>query len=177
MDLFFTLLPRFCNTIENLESRCEELTKQIDELNQIIVIERRKKERLVQENKQLTEASGEKKAERVQLRSIKNEGGQRLDTVDGTGDNTSGYGFKSPNSSGTMSSSGEEDDVLRQQNDALDKLQHELEMTRKEWLAEQQRVSELEEQLIAISELLNEWRVNWRRRRSAANPTIIEWFN
>lgn len=62
------------------------------------------------------------------------------------------YGFKSPNSSGTMSSSGEEDDVLRQRNDEMDKLQHELEMTRKEWLAEQQRVSELEEQLIAISE-------------------------
>lgn len=60
------------------------------------------------------------------------------------------YGFKSPNSSGTMSSSGEEEDVLRQQQ--MDKLQHELEMTRKEWLAEQQRVSELEEQLIAISE-------------------------
>lgn len=61
------------------------------------------------------------------------------------------YGFRSPNSSGTMSSCGE-DDVLRQRNDELDKLQHELEMTRKEWLAEQQRVSELEEQLIAISE-------------------------
>lgn len=60
------------------------------------------------------------------------------------------YGFKSPNSSGTMSSSGEEEDVLRQQQ--MEKLQHELEMTRKEWLAEQQRVSELEEQLIAISE-------------------------
>lgn len=64
------------------------------------------------------------------------------------------YGFKSPNSSGSMSGSGGEEDVLRQRNDELDKLQHELEMTRKEWLAEQQRVSELEEQLIAISEYL-----------------------
>lgn len=61
------------------------------------------------------------------------------------------YGFKSPNSSGSMSGGGEDDDVLRERNDELEKLRHELEMTRKEWLAEQQRVSELEEQLIAIS--------------------------
>lgn len=66
-----------------------------------------------------------------------------------------GYGFKSPNSSGSMSSTsggGDDDDELRERNDQLEKLRHELEMTRKEWLAEQQRVSELEEQLIAISE-------------------------
>lgn len=61
------------------------------------------------------------------------------------------YGFKSPNSSGSMvdQQNGDAEDAAR--NDILDKLQHELEMTRKEWLAEQQRVSELEEQLIAIS--------------------------
>lgn len=63
------LINRLCNTIENLESRCEELGKQIDELNQIIVIERRKKERLMQENKQLTETNGDKRSDRAQLRS------------------------------------------------------------------------------------------------------------
>ena len=148
-----------CNTIENLESRCEELTKQIEDLNQIIVIERRKKERLAQENKQLTDANGERKtADRVQLRPVKNRESCQADGVDGgaaqNGDEGADitYGFKSPNSSGSVSNSGEEEDVLRQRNDELDKLQHELEMTRKEWLAEQQRVSELEEQLIAISE-------------------------
>lgn len=39
--------------------------------------------------------------------------------------------------------------------DESEKLRHELEMTRKEWLSEQQRVSELEEQLISISESLS----------------------
>lgn len=110
----------------------------------------------MQENKQLAETSGEKKSDRVQLRSIKNESKPtNADSVDGSGEPVYDmgaditYGFRSPNSSGTISC---EDDVLRQRNDELDKLQHELEMTRKEWLAEQQRVSELEEQLIAISE-------------------------
>lgn len=90
--LFQLSIPWFitnslCNTIENLEGRCEELTKQIDELNQIIVIERRKKERLMQENKQLSESNGEKNtADRVQLRSVKNQGKSNADTVDGSGD-------------------------------------------------------------------------------------------
>lgn len=51
------------------------------------MIERRKKERLLQENKQLAETNGEKKAERVQLRSVKNhQSKSNADAVDGSGD-------------------------------------------------------------------------------------------
>lgn len=93
------LTTSLCNTIENLENRCEELTKQIDELNQIIVIERRKKERLVQENKQLTESSGEKRAERGQLQSVgrsKNDSRGNADAVDGSEDAVSNIVRKTP---------------------------------------------------------------------------------
>lgn len=73
---------RLCSTIENLESRCEELTKQIDELNQIITIERRKKERLVQENKALTETtnSDATRKDRAQLRPVPHQNGEPYST-------------------------------------------------------------------------------------------------
>lgn len=156
---------RLGHNIESCETRCEELTRQLEECRQSLAIERRKNERLLAEkSKAGSDANG------VQLKSTSHKDNVEAhsDTVQtGYDANTTApenysFAFASPASKNNANSTGisvvEGDGSFdlslacgQEGNDEIIKLVSDLETTRRAFMAEQQRCGELEEQLVAIS--------------------------
>lgn len=148
------------HNIENLEARCEELSKTLDDVKQTLDIERRKNERLQQERN--------KHNEQLSNRLRNNPGFDPLLASESTNDEIPDHNESSENYSFAFepyrgsrnANSTETADALAdaldnstastEENEELIRLMTELEATKKAFLSEQQRVGELEEQLMAI---------------------------
>lgn len=153
------------HNIETLECRCEELTKSIEDTKQALTIERRKNERLLQE-KNNAAASNEQMG--VRLRHLEkeptNNGDGEIESFQPNNSNPENCSFaflsssannKNANSTGISDVSHNEsinnlsiDGV--EDNEELIRVISDLESTKKSLLSEQQRVAELEDQLVAI---------------------------
>ena len=153
-----------------MEARCEELTKQLEECRQSLTAERRKNERLTAEN---NKANGnESNSIKLKATHSKDNNDFPATATDATQfayeANTSApencsFAFASPgsrhnaNSTGISGVEGGENtfDLSivcdQESNNEIIKLVSDLETTKRAFMAEQQRCSELEEQLVAIS--------------------------
>lgn len=150
------------HNIETLECRCEELTKSLEDTRQTLTIERRKNERLLQEKNN----AGNEKQE-VRLRHHNKESSSISDgeadsfhanttnpencsfvfqssSANNKNSNSTGISDSSQNESFNISMIGAED------NEEIIRVVSDLETTKKALVSEQQRVSELEDQLVAI---------------------------
>lgn len=157
------------HNLESLETRCADLQKQLEETRQALTAERRKNERLMQENR----FNGASENEAIKLKTSEKTAQHNLDeTQEGFEANTTApencsyvfgtLGGASPrgnaNSTGISGTSGNPDQSLdlsmvgvgAEDNEDIIKLVNELETTKKAFLSEQQRCGELEEQLMAI---------------------------
>ena len=157
--------------MESLETRCEDLQKQLEETRQLLNAERRKNERLTQEAR-----NAGSEAQVVRLRSTEQQqsanAGNANQSENGFEANTTApencsFIFQSPvranaaNSTGISSgNSGQEQSydlsmlsggvTGGEDNEDIIKLVNDLEITKKTFVVEQQRCGELEEQLVAI---------------------------
>lgn len=150
------------HNIETLEARCEELTKNVEDLKQTLDAERRKNERLVQEKNNRNDQYNARLRNHDDLHNS-----SLLDEVDSdevhksynstsSPEHQSGRGahMKNANSTGTSDCLAVDQldvsNIAGEENEELIKLMTELETTKKAYISEQQRVSELEEQLMTI---------------------------
>uniref|UniRef100_A0A1B0G5R8 Cerebellar degeneration-related protein 2-like n=1 Tax=Glossina morsitans morsitans TaxID=37546 RepID=A0A1B0G5R8_GLOMM len=158
------------NNIETLEGRCEELTKQLEEVRQALTAERRKNERFLAENI---------KTDSSDMTVVKLKHTSQKECNEGTADATLpvnydpsatapenfSFTFQSPvagrnaNSTSIISGDGggDQDNSFNLHmacssdgSDEIIKLVNDLESTKRAFMTEQQRCSELEEQLVAI---------------------------
>ncbi|XP_055685584.1 cerebellar degeneration-related protein 2 isoform X3 [Lutzomyia longipalpis] len=157
-------IKTLCHTVENLEARCDELVKQTDELNRIIAMERRKKER--QQNRENGWKDGAMKSskscqgnhdsepEADEASSLTNEEHLHSSNNHETGDfsslSTRLHDAVDFAANGTIRPSANSTEDQVHENEELLKLMTDLNNTKKELFCEQQRNSEMEEQLISI---------------------------
>lgn len=149
------------HNIESLESRYEELSRSLEEAKKLLSVERRKNDRLREENSQRDQQG-------VVLRHV---GGEDSANGDLTGDGgyepnqaqdsfsfafQSAKGSSSNNANSTelggasLADSFEFSSAANEENEELIRMMTDLETTKKALISEQQRVAELEEQLVAI---------------------------
>ncbi|EDW78287.1 uncharacterized protein Dwil_GK16349 [Drosophila willistoni] len=144
-------------SIETLEARCDELTQLLNECRQSLNAERRKNDQLQQERCKLLRNN-----EETEL-NVRNLGFTELSTMD-----QFSYGQRNvANSTGvsqlddisvpnkqllgdSMSNLNDSVSIKNEDNEVLVKLVSDLESMKRDFLSEQQRCGELEEQLIAI---------------------------
>ncbi|XP_059618942.1 cerebellar degeneration-related protein 2 isoform X3 [Phlebotomus argentipes] len=153
------------HTVEHLESRCDELVKTNEELNRIIAMERRKKER--QENRE----NGWKNGSIKLLKSPQENHDSEPEVEEASNNAANNTTLNSSNnhehsdlsnlparlqdvvdfpSNGTNRPSANSTEDSIHENEELLKLMTDLNSTKKELFCEQQRNSEMEEQLIQI---------------------------
>ncbi|XP_055709144.1 cerebellar degeneration-related protein 2-like isoform X2 [Phlebotomus papatasi] len=161
-------IKTLCHTVETLESRCEELVKQNEDLNKIIAMDRRKKER--QQNRE----NGWKDGAMKSSKSRQDNHDSEPETEEASNANVRENSSHSLNSSnnhelgdlsslsvrlqdvvdfptnGTIRPSANSTEDSIHENEELLKLMSDLNNTKKELMCEQQRNSEMEEQLISI---------------------------
>ncbi|XP_073834510.1 cerebellar degeneration-related protein 2-like isoform X1 [Musca autumnalis] len=149
------------HTIETLEARTEELTKQLDDVRQALTAEKRKNERLLAE---MSKNGGDANA--VKLKPKQNKDAAENDIkspqpgydANTTAPENCSFTFQSPAARNSTGISGTENDSSfdlsmvggQEGNDEIIKLVNDFEATKKAYMAEQQRCGELEEQLVAI---------------------------
>ncbi|XP_055846443.1 cerebellar degeneration-related protein 2-like isoform X2 [Episyrphus balteatus] len=150
------------HNIETLECRCEELTKSIEETKQTLTIERRKNERLLQEkNNAGNDQMGVRLRHHEKEVSNNSEGETEIFHANTTNPENCSFAFlsssannKNANSTGISDSSHNESVNISvdgvEDNEELIRVISDLESTKKALLSEQQRVGELEDQLVAI---------------------------
>ncbi|XP_055915535.1 cerebellar degeneration-related protein 2-like isoform X2 [Eupeodes corollae] len=150
------------HNIETLECRCEELTKTVEETKQTLTIERRKNERLLQEKNNAGNDQMEVRLRHHQKETSNNsEGDTEIFHANTTNPENCSFAFlsssadnKNANSTGISDSSQNESINISldgaEDNEELIRVISDLETTKKALLSEQQRVGELEDQLVAI---------------------------
>ncbi|GAB0093395.1 uncharacterized protein DMENIID0001_084890 [Sergentomyia squamirostris] len=162
-------IKTLCHTVETLETRCEEVVKQNDDLNRIIAMERRKKER--QQNRENGWRDGAMKSpksppenhdsepEADEAKNHDNERENSSHSLNSSNNHEMGDLSIPPKRlqdvvdfsiNGTLGPSANSTDYGIQENEELFKLMSDLNTTKKELMCEQQRNSEMEEQLISI---------------------------
>ena len=178
-EIKFSFCYRLGHTIETLEARCEELTKQLEECRQSLTAERRKNERLTAENNKST--GGESNSVKLKATQSKDNNDFPATAADTTSQsayeaNTTAqencsFAFASPGSRHNANSTGisgvESEHAFdlsmvcdQESNNEIIKLVSDLEATKRAFMAEQQRCSELEEQLVAISKYCKQLLLN-----------------
>lgn len=148
-----------------METRCEELTKQLEECRQSLTVERRKNERLLAEkSKSALDANGVKLKPVFDKDLNESPADAQLLGYDAntTAPENCSFAFASPaarNHANSTGISGMADDNSfhlsmtcgQECNDEFIKLVSELDATKRAYNAEQQRCGELEEQLVSTS--------------------------
>lgn len=146
-----------------MEARCEELTKQLEECRQTLTVERRKNERLTAEKNKAGNEGNLVKLKATQSKES-NETPAADTTQPGSDESTAAPASRQKaNSTGISGVDGDSSFDLsmvcdQESNDEIIRLVSDLEGTKRAFLAEQQRCSELEEQLVAISKCLNKFK-------------------
>lgn len=164
------LICRLTHSIETLEARSEELSKQLEETRQSLNAERRKNERLLAEkSKNATEALKLKPVQATNSNATCETANLTQFDANTTAPENCSFAFLSPadgrNNANSTGISGVNGDTSfldlsmvcgQDGNEEIIKLVNDLESTKKAFVDSTARCGELEEQLVAISKLADE---------------------
>ncbi|XP_037937188.1 cerebellar degeneration-related protein 2-like [Teleopsis dalmanni] len=151
------------HNVETLESRCDELTKILEEARQSLSMERRKVERLMEEKRNAGADNTNVifKPKEINMQST-NVHDSSIDTVfepnTSTVEQQCSFLFQSSSDTNSTSITENINDITAlslicgngDENEEIIKIVNDLESTKKAFISEQQRCTELEEQLVAI---------------------------
>ncbi|XP_055618411.1 keratin, type II cytoskeletal 2 epidermal isoform X2 [Toxorhynchites rutilus septentrionalis] len=158
-----------CRNIESLEAKVEELNKTLEDVRRLLESERKKNERLQNDS-----GSGRGGRNHVQLKPALSDGEgndsgpdeDEITEIDTSKPESFSFAFRDQSQSTDVTDGSHlgnsfshlqqqhqlSDLNLAEENEELIRIMHELEKTRKCFIAEQNRVAELEEQLAAIAQ-------------------------